>query len=228
MTPLSSINNSVIRFTICLSILVCIPDALQAITAKDIQKAKRSAEYEEATARKLEEKLINLEEKLKEAQKDEEKKKKNLEIVSVSIPRNPANIKRAEGAVRKASKKVANLNEKMDECKSKLKTSKKKAEQARHEADELATQRQAQVANNDIDETTLMLEYYENKVEELEITERELRAEALAKSQIASMKGSGGRWSRWGSSLDEKRADALVEQLRIYREKVKRDKRGAR
>ena len=225
MSPLSPIKKSMIRFTILLITLLCIPHVLKAITEKDIQKALRSAEYEEMTAEKLEDKLLDLEEKLKEAQEDVEKKEKNLEIIYASIPRNPGKIKRAEGTLKKASKKVANLTKKIDESKSKLTKSQKKAEQVRHDADGLAARRQTLAAKNEIEETTLLLEYYENKVEELEITERELRAEALAKTQIASMKGGGGRWSRWGSSLDEKRADALVDQLRIYREKVKETKK---
>ena len=212
-------KKSAAYFTLLVSMLL-ISSSLQAVTSKDVEKSLRKADYEVTSVRKDEDRVREIEEKLEMAKTDVDEKRQRLEIISASVPPNPTNLQRAEGSLRKATNKVVKLKKKLEEAKAEVEASKKDAEQSRLAATELTSQREYEEAKKEVDETAMMLEDYQNKVDELEIEERQLRAEAQAKSQVAAMKGGGNRWNRLSSSLDEKRAENRVEQLHIYREKV--------
>ena len=200
------------------------PHQLLAITAKDIEKAEQKAGYKEKAARKHNAKVLELEAKLKKATDTVEARKKDLDIATAAQPRVVGTIERADASLRKATNKVIKLTDKLKTSKTDAGASQKKAEEARRMADKLASQRKYQLANREVQEATELLEFYQNKVEELEIEEREARAEVIAKSKLAARKG-GGNIHRWKSGMSEKitesRADSMVEDLRIYREKVK-------
>ena len=127
-------------------------------------------------------------------------------------------------SLRKATNKVIKLTDKLETIRANASASAREAEEARKMADKLVSQREYQLANREVKEATELLNFYRNKVEELEIGEREARAEVIAKSKLAARKG-GGNINRWKSGMSEKitasRADSMVDDLRIYREKVK-------
>ena len=197
---------------------------LQALTLKDVEKAEEKARYKEKATQKDSAKVAELESKLKRATEIVEEKKKALDIATAAQPRVVGTIERADASLRKATGKVIKLTDKLERSRAEARASAKEAEEARRRADKLASQRQYELANREVEEATELLEFYRNKVEELEMGEREARAEVIAKSKLAARKG-GGRINRWTSGMSEKmtesRADSMVEELRVYREKVK-------
>lgn len=207
---------------ICLSLFIS-HQPLQAISLKDVEKAEQKAGYKEKAASKDSAKVVELETKLEKATEKVEEKKNDLQIATVAQPRVVGTIERADASLRKATNKVIKLTDKLERCRADAKASTKEALETRRIADKVAGQRKYELANREVQEATELLESYRDKVEELEIAERELRAEVIAKSKLAARKG-GGNISRWKNGMDEKitetRADSMVEELGVYRNKV--------
>ncbi len=194
----------------------------QSVTITEIDKAVMHASQANKTALRLENELNTLTKKKLELEAELTDIEKYLQELNDLATPDHDKIKKTTKKYDAKNDELLKLNKKIDKVRTKSGTYRERANVAESIAKRLVSERELVQSTKKVEELQQLLEYYKHKVIELENTEREVRAEALAMAKIAKM--SETQWERWRSEwnqrMSQKKADDTLEQLMHYRMKV--------
>ena len=169
-------------------------------------------------SKQYDEKIVSLEIKIEDLEVEIENLKKTLEDAATDGSMSPVSIKMTENKLKRAAKKLLKLTNKLEKLEQKADTISDDAEQAVNVAKRLASQKKFNSIKSKLQEKEQLLAFYKDKVIELEVLEREARAEVIAQTKIVAMsKSSWDRWrSDWKKGMIESKANGYLSDLRSY------------
>ncbi len=193
-----------------------------ALTEEHVQRIVQRASSSKNNVARREAALEKLKKKLKTATQNVTNIDHKLRLKRMEAPSADNAIQQAEKNLRSAKNAVQKISTSIQEQEEKLIIAKEKARHFSKLEAKATSQHNFEVAKRRYDTRVKQRTRYERKVKKLEIKVRETQAEVTARTIIAGR--TRAQWKRKAANFKvndaRNKADYLLNELRIYREKV--------